>query len=339
MRVGIMGAGAIGCWVGGVLQHAGAEVTLVGRAWLREELGAHGLHLEDLDAPARHVAEVRVVETPAPLADCDHVLVCVKSAQTEEVARALAPILGPDTWITSLQNGVRNPGTLRAHLGPRVTAGIVDFNVRRLGEGRFRRTMSGPIAIERHAAMAGLVRALRDAQVVVQEYDDLAPTQWTKLLVNLNNAVTALTGSPTPALLASPEARRVIAGLIEEALRVVRGAGVRPAPLRGVPVGLMPKVLRMPTPIVRVITRRQVKVDAEARSSMWEDLSRNKPTEVEFLNGEIVRLAAQTGAAAPWNELVVAWIHEAERRGEGCPDLPHATLLRALEDGGSPFCG
>jgi len=336
MRVAVVGAGSIGCFVGGSLAAAGvADVTLIGRARIGDEIATRGLTLEDLDRPAATVAAERIgfATEVEDAAGADAVLCCVKSAQTDEVGRRLAAVLGDATAVASLQNGVRNPEVLRGHLGGReVLAGIVGFNVVSRGEGRFHRGTSGPLALERPTgpAAARRIAALRAAGLPLEEHADLAPHQWTKLLVNLNNAVSALSGAPTREILLSPGYRRVVAALVGEALTVLRAAGVRPARLRGVPVGWMPRVLRLPTPLVRLITRAQMKVDPEARSSMWEDLSRGRPTEVDHLNGEIVRLARRAGVEAPLNQRIVELVRAAEAAVAGSPGLTADALWDRL---------
>jgi 2-dehydropantoate 2-reductase len=332
-----MGAGAIGCYVGGRLLAArAADVVFVGRPALRDELRARGLGVAEFGGAADVVpGGALAFETePDALAGCDVVCVCVKSAHTDGVARALAGVLAPDAIVASLQNGVRNADALRAHLGARrVLAGIVGFNVVQR-DAVFRRTTSGPLIVERcddprwRAAAAAL--AASGQQVI--ERPDIAPDQWTKLLVNLNNAISALSGAPTRDLIASPGYRRVLAAVLGEGIRVLRAAGIRPARLRGVPVRLMVPVLRLPTPMFRLVARAQFKIDPEARSSMWEDLARGRPTEVDYLNGEVVALAARAGADAPLNRRIVALVHEAEAAGRGSPGLDPAALWSALCD-------
>jgi 2-dehydropantoate 2-reductase len=92
----------------------------------------------------------------------------------------------------------------------------------------------------------------------------------------------------------------------------------------------MPTVLRLPTLLVRLVTGAQMKVDPEARSSMWEDLTRGRPTEVDYLNGEIVRVAARHHTDAPLNARIVELVHTAERAGPGSPDLDAAALWNSL---------
>ena len=307
-----------------------ADVVLVGRPRLRDQLLADGLTVPDFDGPRATVAPERLTFATGPeaLADCDVVLCCVKSQHTADAAGALAGALRPDAVVVSLQNGVRNPDVLRAAMpGRRVLASIVTWNVIAV-EGVYRRATSGPLVIE--TAPPALVTALRAGGVPVEERVDLAPEQWTKLLVNLNNAVSALSDASTATLLLSPGYRKVIAALVREGLDVVRAAGVRPAKWNGVPLALMPRVLRLPTALVRVITRAQLKVDPAARSSMWQDLDARRPTEVDYLNGEIVRVAATCGRTAPLNRRVVELIRAAEAAGVGSPRLDADALWRQL---------
>ncbi|MFK7991372.1 MAG: 2-dehydropantoate 2-reductase [Sandaracinaceae bacterium] len=332
MKIGVMGAGSIGCYVGGrVLAARGADVVFLGRARLQSKLREHGIRLSSLDAFAATVAPDRVVyETDVSvLGDCDVVFVCVKSAQSEEVGRALNEVLSKDCAVVSLQNGVRNADVLGEALGrARVQAGIVSFNVVSKGDGRFHQGTSGPLMIERGPEF--VTRALEATGLDVEVRDDLAPDQWAKLLVNLNNAVSALSGAQTRSLILEPVYRRIIALVVEEGLAVLRAAQVRPASLRGVPMGILPTLFRLPTPIVRLVMRKPMRADPEARSSMWEDLERRRPTEVHFLNGEIVRLAASCGVPAPVNTKIVQLIREAEAAGAGSPNIEGEALLRAV---------
>lgn len=354
LSIGIAGAGSVGCWVGGRLVAAGARVTFLGRPWLRDELKASGgMTLGDVPpslpgvlrrvtgAPGgddQRVAPERldVVTGPSGLAGCDVVLVCVKSAQSTSTAAELAGVLRPGTLVVSLQNGVRNADALRAELGARpVLGGIVSFNVIAQGGGRFRRATTGPLVIEESAEprLARLLDALAAAGIATEVTPDIRGQQWAKLLMNLNNAVSALTDAPTRDLVFLPRYRRILAALIGEALGVMRAAGVRPARLGAIPPGLLPVVLGLPTGALRVVARAQLRIDPEARSSMWEDLTRGRLTEVDYLNGEIVRLAEQGGVAAPLNRRITALVHEAEQRGPGSPRMPADQLWDALHRG------
>lgn len=334
LSVGVLGAGSIGCYVGGRLAAArAAQVTLVGRQRVVDELGTHGLTLSDrtgtVTIPA---AEVDVTTDPSALAHVDAVLVCVKSAQTEQAAVTLAEVLDPGTPVLSLQNGVRNVAALRDGLGGRPVLGaVVDFNVVSRGGGVVHCGLDGPLTLDA-AVDPALVVAFGAAGLQVHTVAAIEPVQWAKLLVNLNNAISALSDAPTRDLMSVPGYRRVVAALLAEGLAVLRAAGVRPGRVRGVAPGLMLRVLRLPDPIARRLLAARLPADAQARSSMWEDLTRGRPTEVDHLNGEIVALAERSGAGAPVNRRIVELVHDAERAGRGSPALSPGALWSALHE-------
>ncbi len=341
LAIGVMGAGSIGCYVGGRLLARGHDVLFIGRERIRAELTAHDLRLTDIGGAAEVVAKERVrVETEAAmLADRDVILVCVKSAQSEEAGRALASVVRKDALIVSMQNGVRNAETLRQVMpGKIVLGGIVGFNVVSKDTGTFQRGTTGPLAIEMPADPADVVArvealgaALTESGFETELPTDIRSKQWSKLMMNLNNAVSALSGAPTPQLIFTPGYRRVLRALIGEALMVLDAAKIRPARLGAIPVRYFPTLLALPTAVLRVAARAQLQMDPEARSSMWEDLMRGRMTEVDFLNGEIVALAKTCGASAPLNARIVEMVHDAENENKGSPGLTPDALWSALD--------
>ena len=322
MIFGIFGVGAIGGYVGGRLAASGEDVVLVGRRTMR------GIETVDLDGTTKR-ADVEVGTDPGALARCDVVLVCVKSAQTAEAAESLSKIVGRETIVASMQNGVRNADVLRERL-PTVLGGIVGFNVVSKGEGSFRRATSGPLVVEDREGARAIVDAFRRAGFEALAERDIQSMQWSKLIMNLNNAVSALSNAPTREIVLTPGYRKCVAAIVSEALAVMRAAKIRPKRIGPLPVGVFPFALRLPTPLIQIVARAQLKIDPEARSSMWEDLSRKRDTEVDFLNGEIVRLAKSIGRAAPINARVVELVHQVEARREGSPKMSASELWRAL---------
>lgn len=333
-----MGAGAIGCYVGGCLAAEGADVVFVGRERAKKELETSGLVLSALEGDrGRVVAKESIVAStdPAILADRDVVLCCVKSAQSAETAELLAKVVERGAVVVSMQNGVRNVDVLRAGLPERtVLGGIVGFNVVSKGGGTYRRATSGPLVIETSPdpRVADLVDVLVRAGLDVELVADIRPRQWSKLIMNLNNAVGALSDRPTRDLVFVGGYRRILRALMSEALQVLRAAKIRTARLGPMPIGVFPLMLSLPSPLLRVVASAQVKIDPEARSSMWEDLTRGRPTEVDHLNGEIVRLAESCGASAPLNARIIEIVHAAEKRAAGSPKMSADALWSALTE-------
>lgn len=327
-----MGAGAVGCFIGGRLALAGFDVVFVGRAAAKQQIEGGGMTLVDLGGSSQRLPTCRFETDPKALSDRDVTLVCVKSAGTEESGEALAKLLPKGALVVSFQNGVRNAKVLRG-VAPfqRVLSGIVGFNV--LAQGAtFRRATSGPLVIEESpdARARDLAMALRASGLEVEEVAEIEPIQWSKLIMNLANAVGALSGVPTANILLEAGYRKVVRAIMSEALSVMRRAKVKPSRLGAIPVRMFPVVLALPTSVLRMVMRAQLEIDPEARSSMWQDLDKRRDTEVEWLNGEIVRLAAEHGRKAPINERVVALVHEVEKRRAGSPSLSASALQRAL---------
>lgn len=335
VRVGVMGAGAIGCFVGGMLAARGMPVVLIGRPALKQRVAEGGLTLTDLNGATVVVtpAQVRVETEAEHLRDCDVVLVCVKSPQSRDTAETVARILRPDAVVLSLQNGIRHADVLGQSLGrARTLATVVGFNVITRDAGSFKRTTQGTLLVERsaHDVVERVCRALTDAGVKTGRPRDIREHQWAKLVVNLNNAVSALSDVPTRELLLSAEYRNVMAAMMAEALQVLHAANVKAAPFGILPVTLFPRLLRLPTAVVRVVARAQLNVDPEARSSMWEDLQRGRDTEVDELNGEVVALAAAHGGKAPLNQRVVERVHMVEQKRQGSPRMSARALWEAI---------
>jgi 2-dehydropantoate 2-reductase len=323
-RALVMGAGAVGCWIGGCLQAAGVPVTLVGRARVLGALRAHGLELTDLDGGARHVPAVTLDlrETadgaPAP----GLVLLCVKSGATASAAAEMARTLAPGTLVVSMQNGVSNAATAQA-AAPALTVlpGMVPFNVAALAPGHYHRgtgATGAALAAQDHALLRPWQTRFAAAGVPLKLHADLLPLQWGKLLLNLNNAVNALSGLPLREQLLQRDYRVCMAALIDEALAALRAAGIAPAKLTPLPPAALPGALRLPTALFRMLAARMLRIDAKARTSMADDLAHGRATEIDALCGEVVRLARRHGTAAPVNEriseLVRGWSSEPRPR-------------------------
>ncbi|MQY10395.1 hypothetical protein SRB5_05030 [Streptomyces sp. RB5] len=312
-RFAVLGAGSIGCYLGGHLAAAGYEVTLVGRPAAMDVLREKGLTLSSSVRPPRRIepGDLRLATGPEGVAGADYVLVTVKTHDTEAAAKDLAGHLAPGAVVVSFQNGLHNAATLRAALpGHTVLAGMVPYNVLQSEPGTVHQGTAGKLMTEPDEA---LVTAFRAAGLAIVPRTDMAEVQHAKLLMNLNNAVNALSGIPLRDQLGQRAYRRCLALCQREALAAYRAAGIRPAQLGPTRPGVTPYVLGLPDAIFRRVAAATLRVDAHARSSMWEDLQRGRATEIDTLQGEIVSLAAAHGLRAPANARLVELVHEAER--------------------------
>jgi len=323
----VAGAGSIGCYVGGCLALAGRDVTLLLRPALADIIAGQGLRISDLDGENRVVAPgaIKLATDPSiAFADADVILVTVKSGATAAVAGLIAEHAPSGVTIVSLQNGVGNADLLLARLGGigRIVAGMVPFNVvqsQGSGEARFHRATSGTILIG--AGVPGLRSALSVQGADVIEHADMAAVLWGKLMLNLNNALNALSGVPLATQLADRRWRLILARQVAEAVGVLKAAGIKPAPIEGVSPGMIPRILRLPNWLFRRVARRMLAIDPEARSSMWEDLHRHRPTEIGYLQGAILALAQKHRVSVPLTERVIGLVRRAEAAGAGSPAL------------------
>jgi 2-dehydropantoate 2-reductase len=328
--IAVAGAGSIGCFVGGMLAAAGRRVALLARPRMIEDITASGLRLTGFDGSERTISARRLVlsDDPSIFGDAQIVLVTVKSADTGEMADLIARHAPHDVVVISLQNGVSNLALLRERLpGRKVLGGMVPFNVVALGDGRFHRSTSGDVVIARDAA--GTAARLSVPGLAIRATDDIDGVQWGKLIVNLNNALNALSNVPLRQQLAQRTWRRLLADQMAEGLAAVRAEGIAPVSPTPLPSGWMPLLLRLPDRLFEMALGRAMKIDPEARSSMWEDLQRGRRTEIDYLQGVITAIAERRGLEAPLSRRVIELIRNAEAGGKGSPGLTPAQIRAA----------
>lgn len=334
MKIGIYGAGAIGCYVGGQLASAGAQVFFVGRERVRDSINQNGLSLShylrsEILVPTDNFS---FNLTADKLSDVDIILVTVKSQDTETTGFDLASTADKNTVIISFQNGVSNADVLRKAMpGFTVLGAVVPFNVTSLSPGRFHSGTEGDLMIQSTASSALIemqslfVKAGQGCQLV----DDIASVQWGKLLTNLNNAMNTLTGAPLKVGLKQKHYRKALALMIEEALNIVKAAGISVTPFGKATPEKMIRVLRLPNFLYLLIMDRIIRIDDSARSSMLDDLDTGRASEIDFLQGEIVRLAQRTGQSAPINQQILNDVNKAFSKGVS-PKLNGAELLQTV---------
>jgi 2-dehydropantoate 2-reductase len=320
--IGIAGAGSIGCFVGGMYAVAGRRVALLARPRVIQEIENNGLRMTSFEGLDRTVSSNQLtLSEHAPIfSDAGVLLVTVKSADTAEIADIIAKHAPADAVVVSLQNGVGNVAVLRQRLpGRRVLAGMVPFNVIALGEGRFHRATSGDIVLEQDDAATA--DQLSVPGLKLRPASDIAGVQWGKLLVNLNNALNALADLPLRQQLTQRAWRRLFAEQMAEGLAAIKAEGIKPVSSTPVPVSWTPHLLRLPDALFALLLGSTMKIDPEARSSMWEDLQRGRRTEIDYLQGVITEIADRHGLQVPLSRRVVALIKRAEAAGKGSPGL------------------
>lgn len=311
----VVGAGLVGCYLGGRLQAAGVPVDFVGRARVAEELAAHGLRLTDLAGGDRRVpaAALRCHTQLPPGLRPALVLLCVKRPALIESLRTLAQVLPANTPVLCCQNGLFPlVDALQAAPQLPLLPAMVGFNVMRRAPGHVHQGTAGHLAAQDSPHLAPWPSVFERAGLPLALHADMRPVQWGKLLLNLNNPVNALSGLPLRAQLLDAGHRRRYAALMGEALALLRRAQIEPWRMTPLSWDAMLRVLRLPTPLFRLIASRMLRIDAHARSSMAEDLAAGRPTEIGELCGEVVRLARSLGLQAPLNAQMVEAVARAQ---------------------------
>ena len=285
MKVAVMGAGAVGCYYGGMLARAGHEVVLIGRRQHVEAIERSGLRLEaqsfDERIPLAASTQASAVQ------GAKLVLFCVKSTDTQSAALKIKPFLAPDTLVLSLQNGVENADEVRKVITQPVAAAVVYVATEMAGPGHVRHHGRGELVIEPSNASAEVAQALIAAGVPTEISDNVRGALWAKLILNCAyNALSAITQLPYGRLVKGEGVTTVMRDVVDECLAVAKADGVT------IP-GDIDKAVRM---IAETMPGQY--------SSTAQDLSRGKRSEIDHLNGLIVRRGDALGVATPSNRLL-----------------------------------
>jgi len=272
-------------------------VTFIGRPAHVDAINAHGLLLDTQFF--RGYLPAKAATDAASLASPDLVLFCVKSADTEEAGRSLAGCLRPETSVLSLQNGVDNPQRLRKLTGYPVIPAVVYVGSEMAGPGHVRHHGGGDLVIGAAPASEMLAQTLDAAGIRTTIADDIEVTQWSKLVTNCAfNALSAVAGIPYGPMLEVEGTRDVVASAVQEAVMVARASGV------SMPEDILEQILKIPAAMPNQM------------SSTAQDVARGKPSEIDFLNGYVVRKGAELGVPTPTNRALQVMVKLAERRNE-----------------------
>ena len=300
-RIAVLGAGAVGCYFGGMLARAGAPVTLIGRSLHVEPITRHGLFFEGLHfqeyipiSASTHISAVHNAEL---------VLFCVKTLDTEEAAKSLAPHLASGAALISLQNGVDNVERIRSVAKIDAFAAVVYVAAAMTAPGRLKHSGRGDLILgdllgssaqdgHRKRQIESLATLFERAGVPCRVSENVAGELWMKMIINCAyNAISALGRAQYHRAGGNPWTREVMIKVVEEALAVAHAAGVR-----------LPDVNMVET------TLEISESMANATSSTAQDLARGKRTEIDSLNGYLVRRGKELGVATPFNQTLHALV-------------------------------
>jgi 2-dehydropantoate 2-reductase len=287
-RIAVVGAGAVGCYYGGMLARGGAPVTLIGRAPHVDAINRDGLFLERLDFQGR--VALRADTRIDAVRDAGIVLLCVKTLDTETAAASLLPLLPKDALLYSFQNGVDNVERIRRATGIAARPAAVWVACAMSGPGRVKHNGRGDIVVGEESRLVGM---LRNAGIPCRVSDNIAGELWTKFVMNCAyNALSAVTRVRYQALKDHPLTREVMKASVGEVVAVARAAGVT-----------LPSAEELMDAVVRLGDAM-----ATATSSTEQDLARGRATEIDSLNGYVARRGLELGVPTPVNRTLHALV-------------------------------
>jgi 2-dehydropantoate 2-reductase len=298
-KVAVVGAGAVGGYFGGMLARGGAPVVMIGRAAFAEAVNKSGLLLDTLHF--KESVRVQAATELEAVRGAEVVLFCVKTTDTAETARALAPLLARDAIVVSMQNGVDNAEQIRAASGIDALGAVVYVAASVPQPGTIKHVGRGDLVIgPRNVRTERLVSLLEPAGLPCRISDNIEGELWTKLTWNCAlNAISALGRAKYGQIAASEDARKVVAEIVDEVLAVARAANIHPPGLED-PKAALAGALKVAAQM------------SEALSSTAQDMLRNKRTEIDSLNGYISRRGAQLGVPTPVNHALYTLVKLAE---------------------------
>jgi 2-dehydropantoate 2-reductase len=298
-KVAVVGAGAVGGYFGGLLARAGAPVIFIGRPAFADAVKQNGLFLDTVQFQER--VKVEASTDLAAARGAEIVLFCVKTTDTAETARALAKVLSKDAVIISMQNGVDNAQQIEAASGMRALPAAVYVAASVPAPGKVKHVGRGDLVLGPQNEITERVAAVfTRGKVPCRISENLAGELWTKLVWNCAlNAVSALGKVTYGEILASADAKQLLETTVYEVLTVARASGIQPAGLED-PKAALAGAYKVAESM------------AATRSSTSQDMMRGKKTEIDSLNGFIVRRARELNVPAPVNHALFTLVKLAE---------------------------
>jgi 2-dehydropantoate 2-reductase len=298
LKVAVMGAGAVGCYFGGMLARAGHEVVLIARAQHVETMRRDGLRMQTRQFDER--VGVRASADASAAADADLVLFAVKSNDTESAGAQLKPHLSPDALVLCLQNGVDNAERLRTVLPPaQVAAAVVYVATEMAGPGHVKHHGRGELVIEPARGSEEAAQALAAAGVPTEVSANVRGALWAKLIINCAyNAISAIAQRPYGENVKSEGIWDAMHDVVDECVAVAKAETV-----------VLPGEMH-------AIVHKLVETMPTQMSSTAQDLARGKRSEIDYLNGFIVRRGEALGIPTPCNNVLWALVKLLERPRE-----------------------
>ena len=333
----VFGAGLIGCYLGGVLSHVGLSAFLVCRPLIQKKL-SEGITLTDYLGHKSPFISLKFIGKNAKNAstEIDFLWLTVKCTGIEQAVKDIAPYVSEQTVIFCCQNGLGSEAMVKQAFPNNIVLRVmVPFNVVELNVGHYHRGSQGTLTIESIPASERVVQGLMSNMqcdfLQVTNSHDMSALLWAKLQLNLGNSINALADIPVKAMLEQRAYRLVIAKLMRELLAVTDAMSIVLPKVTSLPAHWLPAVLSLPDFLFKRVANTMLAIDPKVRTSMWWDVSQNKSTEIDYLNGAIVKQARRLNIDTPANQKIIALIKGLKIQGENKDRQPPIDGIRLLK--------
>jgi len=325
----ILGAGLVGCYLGGALIYSEQKVSFIARSRFKMQL-ENGFTISDYEhneyalKPITSVVsheDLTLLEGPA-----DVLWLTVKCVALESVIPTIVECVTHRTIIICCQNGVANHKIIQqAFPNNHVIRAMVPFNVVNTSQNQFHRGSQGHLVLECEGESADsikwLARQINSKLLPTDTTYQMTALQWAKLQLNLGNAVNALADIPVKEMLANYQYRQIIAKMMRELLQVTEKKQIKLPKIANLPNKWIPYVLSLPNFLFNRVAQSMLAIDPNVKTSMWEDVQTGKVTEIDFINAKVVDTGKQIGVDTPINAYIVALIKRAEQGDKVSADV------------------
>jgi len=319
MRIAIYGAGSTGCYLAGQLCLSGFDVSLICRPTMKKNIIANnGITLSD------YQGFLQTVMPPAIITDIDQapidipfdvIFVTLKCHQVSSIAKSLIAITHSDSSIIFMQNGLGSFDSINQSLSHcNLLQGITPFNVLQQPNSRFHKGTEGVFTLQTNHHTQAIQAAMIKQGFGCDLHQNMLPIIYGKLLLNLNNALNALSDLPIKQQLSHYASRRQLARAMTEWLNVCEAADIELHQYTKVKPQWLPRILSLPNMLFTLLAKQMLDIDPKARSSMWQDIKAKRQTEVDFINGAVVKIGKKYGVKTPVNQSIVEQIKQLEQR-------------------------
>ena len=312
----IFGTGLIGSYLAGCFHQNNNHVHLLGRDTSRASF-KDGFKLSDFKKNSFETNEQLEFIKPSSSNTFDIVWLTVKCTSIASVIEPMNSLLVPSSTIICCQNGFGSEQIIKdAFPNNKVLCAVVGFNVAQVTYNHWHRSTEGALVIENTAETQNFDHLLQNELLPIRLSNDIEAERWSKLQLNLANAVNALSDIPIKEMLEKREYRLIIAQLMRELLLVTNARQLNLPKVSALHGKFIPLLMSLPNFIFKRVAQKMLTIDPQARTSMWHDLNNKRKTEIDFINGAVVSNAAQLGISSPLNNAVISLIKSVENNKE-----------------------